>query len=135
MMMAFGEERENFFDFSFPRVFFLSPFSFPPPRKIQGTKKNERRRSKKKGGKKEKKEKKFSSSKERILRCDVCVCVCVRFPPLARFASIVSLRRLSLDAKREQKKKKRERRAVNLNLRARSHLLSRRLFEASRRKN
>ena len=30
---------------------------------------------KKKGGKKEKKEKKFSSSKERILRCDVCVCV------------------------------------------------------------
>ena len=29
---------------------------------------------KKKGGKKEKKEKKFSSS-ERILRCDVCVCV------------------------------------------------------------
>jgi hypothetical protein len=57
MMMAFGEERENFFDFSFPRVFFLSPFSFPPPRKIQGTKKNERRRSKKKGGKKEKKRK------------------------------------------------------------------------------
>ena len=90
---------------------------------------------KKKGGKKEKKEKKFSSSKERILRSDVCVCVCVRFPPLGRFASIVSLRRLSLDAKREQKKKKRERRAVNLNLRARSHLLSRRLFEASRRKN
>ena len=132
-MMVWRRERK-FFRFFFPSCIFLSPFSFPP-RKIQGTKKMEEEGVKKKGGKKEKKEKKFSSSKERILRCDVCVCVCVRFPPLARFASIVSLRRLSLDAKREQKKKKRERRAVNLNLRARSHLLSRRLFEASRRKN
>ena len=132
-MMVWRRERK-FFRFFFPSCIFLSPFSFPP-RKIQGTKKNERRRSKKKRVGKKKKKKEFSLSSERILRCDVCVCVCVRFPPLARFASIVSLRRLSLDAKREQKKKKRERRAVNLNLRARSHLLSRRLFEASRRKN
>ena len=28
MMMAFGEERENFFDFSFPRVFFYLLFLF-----------------------------------------------------------------------------------------------------------
>ena len=83
---------------------------------------------KKKGGKKEKKEKKFSSSKERILRCDVCVCVCVRFPPLARFASIVSLRRLSLDAKREQKKKKRERRARSILIFARGPTCCRGVF-------
>ena len=57
MMMAFGEERENFFDFSFPRVFFLSPFSFPPPRKIQGTKKMKEEGVKKRVGKKKKKRK------------------------------------------------------------------------------
>ena len=125
-MMVWRRERK-FFRFFFPSCIFLSPFSFPP-RKIQGTKKMKEEGVKKKGGKKEKKEKKFSSSKERILRCDVCVCVCVRFPPLARFASIVSLRRLSLDAKREQKKKKRERRARSILIFARGPTCCRGVF-------
>ena len=132
-MMVWRRERK-FFRFFFPSCIFLSPFSFPP-RKIQGTKKMKEEGVKKKGWEKRKKKKRNSRLQKREFCVVTCVCVCVRFPPLARFASIVSLRRLSLDAKREQKKKKRERRAVNLNLRARSHLLSRRLFEASRRKN
>lgn len=110
-MMAFGEERENFFDFSFPRVFFLSPFSFPPPRKIQGTKKNERRRSKKKGWEKRKKKKRNSLlSSEREFCVVTCVCVCVRFPPLARFASIVSLRLDCLSTRKGNRRRKRRRR-------------------------
>ena len=72
-MMVWRRER-NFFRFFFPSCIFLSPFSFPP-RKIQGTKKMKEEGVKKRVGKKKKKEKKFSSSKERILRCDVCVCV------------------------------------------------------------
>ena len=71
-------------------------------------------------GKKKKKEKKFSFVfRERILRCDVCVCVRAFSSSGAFRIDRLSSSRLSLDAKREQKKKKkkkRERRARNLNL-------------------
>lgn len=105
-MMVWRRERK-FFRFFFPSCIFLSPFSFPP-RKIQGTKKMKEEGVKKKGGKKEKKEKKFSSSKERILRCDVCVCVCVRaFSSSGAFridrlsSSIVSRREKGTEEKEE----------------------------------
>ena len=74
--MVWRRERK-FFRFFFPSCIFLSPFSFPP-RKIQGTKKMKEEGVKKKGGKKEKKRKEILLVfRERILRCDVCVCACV----------------------------------------------------------
>ena len=83
--------------------------------------------------------KKKKKRNSRLQKREFCVvtCVCVRaFSSSGAFridrlsSSIVSRREKGTEEKEEG-----ETRAVNLNLRARSHLLSRRLFEASRRKN
>ena len=87
---------------------------------------------KKRVGKKKKKEKKFSFVfRERILRCDVCVCVRAFSSSGAFRIDRLSSSRLSLDAKREQKKKKkkkRERRAQSILIFARGPTCCRGVF-------